>query len=989
MRVLLLTAVSFIVLGACEKTEQFPPDVAVSEGIETPVKVNYVTIDLSELQTQALAHLTSTAEAIDASSDPKGSMMAWQGVKDYLLTIYPEPHPEISLIDMKIAETYFYVGDITKAAAAFESQIAIVERSGPKYESDLIGLYNNVGVAYNYLSRHEDARKNAQLVLNYRKAEFDAAPDPFLTGAEASELATAYNNLAASDMELALYDSAIGNVSKAIQIADKMTPPPPTAALWYANLPVYLRKAGRDQEAIVAARKAAIKIETLLPKNHPFGANNLSNLGVLLIEQGKLNEAERVTRKALDIASAAHGRQSEQAAAFQIAMAQILLSRGQDDAARQFGTAAQATLLETSGAKSGKEILARQKISSSFATEDLNRALDMQMDIVTDWQTSVSGENRELILAREILADYLLQAGRFQEAKAVISKNTGYKSKLYSPASVEMLLVKSQGIFADTTLGDEKATPDRLIALYNEVQLKDIAASISTASLSNNSIYINDIYGYLFMAAFASDNEEISFQIAQRMLSSAAGTAVTKNQLRETLSNPRSRTLLRDIQDLAEEKLSAERIYSDLVLASEEEPLKKQQSVIDRLETDIATKTTVLLSLEAGLSAQLTGAETPISTLQSELSEHIAQIGYLTSQGRLYAVVLTLDQVMIIALDGRAKDLKYLSDRVRASVTLPGGGETLAPFNAQASHDLYNRLFPEVIKNTLSGKTTLEIIPSAVLDEIPFSLLQTDVSRNEFLIDRVAVSVSPKFGGKQTKPISRTMRAVPSMIGVSGDFDVIDTLNASDLTPQSVSDSGVLRSLAALPGAKNEIYKIAEALNTQQAVLLSGANSTEAQFRDLKIDDVDIFAFATHGVMAGEIDGLDEPALVFNRASISDGTENDGLLTSSEISKLDLNADWVILSACNTAAPNETGAASYEGLTRAFLYAGADALLVSHWPVRDDAAAFLTVNTVRYSQAGLSKAEALQKAIMDIRQNTDIPNADHPAIWAPFVLIGN
>jgi CHAT domain-containing protein len=227
------------------------------------------------------------------------------------------------------------------------------------------------------------------------------------------------------------------------------------------------------------------------------------------------------------------------------------------------------------------------------------------------------------------------------------------------------------------------------------------------------------------------------------------------------------------------------------------------------------------------------------------------------------------------------------------------------------------------------------------------------------------------------------------MIGVSGDFDVIAPLNGTSSASRSMFADDGARSLAALPGTKSEINEIAKALNTKQVTLLSGAESTEAEFRRLKIDDVDIFAFATHAVMADEFEGLDEPALVFNRASVSEGTENDGLLTSSEITKLSLNADWVILSACNTAAANEAGAASFEGLTRAFLYAGADSLLVSHWPVRDDAAAFLTVNTVRYSQGGLSKAEALQKAIMDIRKNKDIPNSEHPAIWAPFVLIGN
>ncbi|GHA84794.1 hypothetical protein GCM10009069_04890 [Algimonas arctica] len=906
-----------------------------------------------------------------------------------MLTIYPDPHPEISVIEMHIAETYFYVGNITKAAAAFEDQIAIIEQAGPDYTSDLMGLYNNVGVAYNYLSRHEDARKNAQLVLNYRKAEFDALADPFNQVAVVSELATAFNNLAASDMELALYDSAIFNIGEAIQLADKMSPPPPTAALWYANLPVYLRKAGRDQEAIVAARKAAIKIEMLLPKDHPFGANNLSNLGALLTEKGKLNEAERVTRKALRIASAAHGRKSEQAAAFQLSMAQILLSRGQHEPARQFAEAARATLEDTSGAGSDKEVLARQKIASSFASEDLSIAIALQSIVVTDFKKSNSGENRELIVARELLADHLIQAERYKEAKAVITENYSYKSRLYAQTSVEILLAKSREIYVDAALKDGSFTQDRLLALLGDVETKNLVSSISAASLNSNSIYIKKIYGYLFMASLIAENDEVSFRIAQHMLSSAAGNAVTINQLRDSISKPSSRELLIEIQDLAEDKVSAERTYSDLMLAAEEDPLKKQQTLIDRLEADIAAKTSALFDIEDSLSTRLSAAGKPVRALQNELDDNVVQIGYLSFQDRLYAISLTSNQVTITALDGRALDLNALSDRVRASVTLPRFGGTPAPFDGQASQSLYGMLFPTAMQSVLAGKTTLEIIPSAILDDLPFTLLQTDEPEGEYLIDRMAISISPKFGGKRIRSKKVTGQDAPSMNGVSGDFDVTDLTVADMAASRSVSDGQGIKSLPALPGAKNEIYKIAEALNAKKAILLSGVDSTETKFKRLDLDTVDIFAFATHGVMTDEIEGLDEPALVFNRSNIGLEAKDDGFLTSSEITKLNLNADWVILSACNTAAPNETGAASYEGLTRAFLYAGADSLLVSHWPVRDDAAAFLTVNTVQNAQTGMSKAEALQKAILDLRRNKDIPDANHPAIWAPFVLIGN
>ena len=108
----------------------------------------------------------------------------------------------------------------------------------------------------------------------------------------------------------------------------------------------------------------------------------------------------------------------------------------------------------------------------------------------------------------------------------------------------------------------------------------------------------------------------------------------------------------------------------------------------------------------------------------------------------------------------------------------------------------------------------------------------------------------------------------------------------------------------------------------------------------MDLSDYRVLAFATHGLVSGELSGLGEPALVFTPPET--GTEaDDGLLTASEIATLELDADWVILSACNTAAADGTpGAEGLSGMAKAFFYAGARALLVSHWAVNSEAAVF-------------------------------------------------
>ena len=149
-------------------------------------------------------------------------------------------------------------------------------------------------------------------------------------------------------------------------------------------------------------------------------------------------------------------------------------------------------------------------------------------------------------------------------------------------------------------------------------------------------------------------------------------------------------------------------------------------------------------------------------------------------------------------------------------------------------------------------------------------------------------------------------------------------------------------------------------------------------------------AFATHGLMAGDFSGIAEPALVLTPPDT--GTEqDDGLLTASEVAQLTLNADWVILSACNTASADGTpGAEGLSGLARAFFYAGTRALLVSHWAVSSEAAVALTTGAMNElgQQPGIGRAEALRRSMLSVMNDPSRPYLAHPFFWAPFVVVG-
>jgi CHAT domain-containing protein len=166
--------------------------------------------------------------------------------------------------------------------------------------------------------------------------------------------------------------------------------------------------------------------------------------------------------------------------------------------------------------------------------------------------------------------------------------------------------------------------------------------------------------------------------------------------------------------------------------------------------------------------------------------------------------------------------------------------------------------------------------------------------------------------------------------------------------------------------------------------------ATVSNVKRMDLTHYRVLAFATHGLMAGEFKGLAEPALVLTPPEV--GTElDDGLLSASAVAQLKLNANWVILSACNTAAADGTpGAEGLSGLAKAFFYAGTRALLVSHWPVDSDATVKLTTKMLKESadSPGIGKAEALRRSMLALMADENKPQHAHPAFWAPFVVVG-
>jgi CHAT domain-containing protein len=199
--------------------------------------------------------------------------------------------------------------------------------------------------------------------------------------------------------------------------------------------------------------------------------------------------------------------------------------------------------------------------------------------------------------------------------------------------------------------------------------------------------------------------------------------------------------------------------------------------------------------------------------------------------------------------------------------------------------------------------------------------------------------------------------------------------------------------LPALPDTKIELDEVESAIGSSHSKVYLGGDATEGLVKSLSesgaLGSYQVVYFATHGLVTGEVKGLLEPALALTIPDTATDAD-DGLLTASEITQLRLDADWVVLSACNTSSARRPGEETLSGLARAFLYAGGRALLVSHWPTDSYAARQLITGTFSALAAdpAIGRAEALRRAMLDIVDNAD-PVGAHPSYWAPFVVIGD
>jgi CHAT domain-containing protein len=304
---------------------------------------------------------------------------------------------------------------------------------------------------------------------------------------------------------------------------------------------------------------------------------------------------------------------------------------------------------------------------------------------------------------------------------------------------------------------------------------------------------------------------------------------------------------------------------------------------------------------------------------------------------------------------------------------------TLPPFATERAAKLYRELLAPLRAIWGDGQQLL-ISADGALSRFPLAALPVD---KRWLVETHAVSQTPSAAALLA------LRQLPAQSGPLsfmgfGDPDFGTETRTGPAKTRQGSDEARYDSyqrLPALPETRLELQAAAQALGTapEQSLLLGKAATREAVLA-APLADKRIVAFSTHGLQTGELDGLTQPALALS------GSDNRALLQLEDVMKLKLNADWVLLAACNTAAGD--GNEALTGLARGFFYAGARSLLVTHWAVETESTRELIGQALQsYARdPQLPRAQAVRAAQLTLMKQQ---RWQHPYFWAGFELTGD
>jgi CHAT domain-containing protein len=781
-------------------------------------------------------------------------------------------------------------------------------------------------------------------------------------------------------------------------------------------------------------------------ENHPNHATALSALGRNYLDQARWDDANAVLTRALDIqrrvmgdkhndtadtwsdlAWAEMGREDFKAAQGKfvrsLEVREAAATRNDEAAAKGLSSLARALRAAAEGSRGGRlQLMAEAEKQSRRAVAVAEKAGLAKRP----WMATVLVGLGDAVLAQgraaeaEKLAEYALGLTQLGNLSRAAGLRLRAEARLQQ-GKVDLALTDadlSAGIFKDlrTRAGLASMRGEAALAINDRDSYVVGLRAASAVQAQNTSLY--------------KPEREKGFDFAQRAASGVTAHAVWRMAARFAAKNDRIAKLLREQQALILRLPEVEAQYVRLISSSDatarREATKRafeSTAIRDRLrqlDTDLyggfgpyaslADPQPVTISgLQGGGTTEGDG-EVPPALLQPD--EAVVQFVVTEQDGFVFAVSrekIVFEKLHIVDAIMR-EDIAKLRQQLDPAYwnVLP---PNISAFDRALAYRLYQQIW-KPIEGVVAGKAKVFVVADGPLTSLPLSVLVTappaggaEGDRNPqvlrdtpWLVKRHALITLPSISslGALRYFAARTGGTEPfSGFGDPALGDPDDQRGGArrrgvaSFFRGASPDPARLAELGSLPATAGELKTLAAASGGDAAKdLWLGARATETAVKRAALSRKRVVAFSTHGLMAGEI-GQGEPGLVMTLPKKASALD-DGFLGASEIAHLKLGAEWVVLSACNTAAGDRPGAAGLSGLSRAFFLAGAKSMLVSHWSVWDDASAALTTGTLARLKAKQApdRAQALRQAQLALMADKNQPRFAHPAAWAPFVLVG-
>jgi CHAT domain-containing protein len=745
-----------------------------------------------------------------------------------------------------------------------------------------------------------------------------------------------------------------------------------------------------------------------------------------LAEIGRYVEAEWQTTEVLTAQlnrSGARGSDVSDAAIF---LAELLSARGKYDEA--YAIASEAISYEQRNGRKNNAQFERKKNELDIARLiNQSRAIDAAKLV----RKMAQGENQfELINCNCIWSEYsiiaLLKVADYSLAKTLARASVRKIEQDVAPDTFILSRFQSYEALAEANL-DLPLTTARSLA-----NSKSFAVLKNQVSMAKRQIALNR-----FGRSDASDVGKLIAYIAESHMnllwkknkSTAAFEALKLAELAKLATSPSFH--LRNLNRLANyDTLTAGLIQTEQNLL---ERIRSLEQIALRLQSDATAMNIAQVSSVWTKVAELdnerdTLLET-IRTTQPEYTTRMAEdidsdqaIRTALQKGEALIATHVTDQVTHVWTLTQSAPIQWHASRItRVELTnkisnITKGlepnlwlSEKPPPFDVLQASKLFEILFAQSFKK-LTDIRKIVFVPDGPISTLPLNALVVPhanhlrqwslMSDVNWLIKRYAITT---LQSAATFTKMRELASLPKVghnVAFLGIGDPVFSNNtkkeaslATTTTPvyrkanrlRNVVD-GSAANLSPLPETSEELQSLANALGVDiSESLLLQENATKAQVLSRLLAQPKIIAFATHGLNPNDLPGLFEPALALTTV---EGRPGMGVLKASEIARLNLTADWVILSACNTADQSSGGTDVINSMANAFMHSGAKALLVTNWSVESSAARDLMISTFKaYKQsAGLSKSTSLQKAMITMIAD---PKRSHPFYWAPFSLISD